>query len=73
MSQAPQPEPEQESEPAIETKLLIMPAVTVAAAMAAPTRPATIKPDRTGANSRVRPMTTMVATALSALKREEPT
>lgn len=36
MSQALQPEPEQESEPAIETKLLIMPAVTVAAAMAAP-------------------------------------
>ena len=46
--------------------------VPISAAMAAPMRPATIRPASTGASSRVIDSATMDATALSALKRENP-
>ena len=46
--------------------------VPISAAMAAPTRPATISPARTGPSSRVIEMTTTLATAPSAEKRAKP-
>ena len=46
--------------------------VPSSAAMAAPTRPATIRPASTGPSSRVSETTTMVGMALSAWKREKP-
>ena len=46
--------------------------VPSSAAMAAPTRPATIRPASTGPSSRVMDSTTRLATALSALKRDRP-
>jgi len=46
--------------------------VPISAAMAAPTRPATISPARTGPSSRVTDSTTTLATAPSAEKREKP-
>ena len=46
--------------------------VPSSAAIAAPTRPATIRPASTGPSSRTTESTTMEDTALSALKRENP-
>jgi hypothetical protein len=46
--------------------------VPISAAIEAPTRPATISPASTGPSSRVIDSTTIVATALSASKREKP-
>ncbi len=46
--------------------------VPISAAIAAPTRPATISPASTGPSSRTTDSTTMLATALSALNRENP-
>ncbi len=46
--------------------------VPISAAIAAPTRPATMSPASTGASSRTTESTTMPAIALSALKREKP-
>jgi hypothetical protein len=46
--------------------------VPISAAMAAATRPATMRPPRTGPSSRVMPMATIWGTTASALKREPP-
>jgi hypothetical protein len=46
--------------------------VPISAAIAAATRPATIRPPSTGPSSRVMPMATMEGTTASALKREPP-
>ena len=46
--------------------------VPISAAMAAPTRPATIRPAITGPSSRVIDSTTTLGIALSALKRAKP-
>ncbi len=46
--------------------------VPISAAIAAPTRPATISPASTGPSSRVTDSTTRLATALSAEKRARP-
>jgi len=46
--------------------------VPISAAMAAPTRPATIRPAKTGPSSRVIETTTTLGIALSAEKRAKP-
>ena len=46
--------------------------VPISAAIAAATRPATIKPPKTGPSSRTMPMATIWGTTASALKREPP-
>jgi hypothetical protein len=46
--------------------------VPSSAAIAAETRPATMRPARTGPSSRVMPSATIEETRLSALKREPP-